>query len=300
MTNAANLSVFRVLLFPIEHFWAFAAKLMTGTSDVLHGVIGVLGLVMAPFALVSMFYRFKIPSANAVRGFIYGAGALLVMGFALFSVDLHAVIILAPVVAVFGSAYFFLLLESRKLHPVYVQAVVGVVVLATLWSALGLAVWKSDLPEQSKALASTKIVNDSFDGMLYTDIPWAIAWRTNGLAIWLPCRDEDVYELRSKGLPLNFAILTSECESYASNDTWSLLHRFQFWRDYMKDPSGPAAKAQISTLANQPNLTLIDIERSVREMKRQLSVSESISGCTSERFRGLAPDEFILVTCPPK
>ena len=299
-TDAANLSILRALLFPIERFWAFAAKLMTGTSDVLQGMIALLGLAVLPFALVSMLYRFKIPSANAVRGFVYGAGALLVISFALFSVDSRAVIMLAPVIAVFGSAYFFLLLEAKKLHPVYARTVIAVVVLATCWSALSSAIWKSDLAEQSKALASTMVLSDMFNGIMYTDVPWTIAWRTNGLGVWLPCKDEDVYELSAKGLPLNTALLTPECDDYSPNDTWYMLHKFQFWRDYLKDPSVPATKAGISGLASRPDMSVDQVERGLREMKRQLPISESITGCDAQRFRGLAPDDFIIVTCPPK
>ena len=300
-TDAANLSILRVLLFPLEHFWAFAAKLMTGTSDMLQGVIVLLGLAIVPFALVSVLYKFRIPSANAVRGFAYGAGALIVISFALFSVDAHAVIVLAPVIAVFGSAYFMLLLDAKKLHPVYARAVMAVVVLVTCWSALSSAIWRSDLEEQGKALAATMILGDQFKGVMYTDVPWAIAWRTSGLGVWLPCKDEDVYELSSKGLPLIEAILTPECESYLPTDTWYVMHRFQFWRDYLKDPTAPAAKSRISSLAARPDMTVGKVERGLREMKRQLPISESINGCSAERFPdALAPDEFIIVTCPPQ
>ena len=299
-TDAANLSIFRALFFPIERFPAFAAKLMTGTSDVLQGIIAVLGLAIVPLALVSMFYRFRIPSANAVRGFMYGAGVLLVISFALFSVDSRAVILLAPAIAVFGSAYFFLLLDAKKLHPVYARTVIAVVVLVTCWPALSSAIWKSDQAAQSKLLAFSMMLKDSFNGVIYTDMPWAIAWRTSGLGVWLPCKDEDVYQLNSKGLTLSHALLTPECDNYSPNDTWYKMHRFQLWRDYLKDPAAPASKAQISSIAAQPNLTVKDVERGLREMKRQLPISESISGCDSERFRGLAPDDFIIVTCPPK
>jgi len=299
-TDAANLSILRVLFFPIERFSAFAAKLMTGASDVMRGMIAVLGVAIVPFALVSMLYKFRTQSANAVRGLVYGAATLLVISFALFSVDSRAVVLLAPVIAVFGSAYFLLLLDAKKLHPIYARTVVAVVVLVTCWPALSAAIWRSDFDEQSKATASTIILSDRFNGVIYTDVPWAIAWRTSGLSVWLPCKDEDVYQLTSKGLPLNNAILTPECDSYSSDDTWYLLHRYQFWRDYLKDPTAPAARAQITRLAAQPDLTLERVERELRERKRQLPISESISGCTAERFRGLAPDDFIIVTCPPK
>lgn len=299
-TDAANLSILRALFFPLERFSAFAAKLMTGTSDVLQGMIAVLGLAIVPFALVSMLYKFRIQSANAVRGLVYGAGVVLVISFALFSVDSRAVILLAPVIAVFGSAYFFLLLDAKKLHPVYARTVIAVVVLITCWPALSSAIWKSDFAAQSKLLASSTMLKDSFSGVMYTDVPWAIAWRTSGLGVWLPCKDEDVYQLSSKGLPLNNAVLTPECDNYSPNDTWYRLHRFQFWRDYLKDPAAPASRAQISSIAAQPEMTVEKVERGLREMKRQLPISESITGCDAQRFRGLAPDDFIIVTFPPK
>ena len=299
-TDAANHSVLRALLFPVEHFWAVAEKLMLGTSDVLSNLIAVLGLAVLPFALVSMLYKFKVPSANAVRGLMYGAGILLVLSFALFSVNLHAVAVLAPAIAVYGSAYFFLLLDAKKLHPIYAKSAVAAIVLITCWPALGNAVWQSDVEHQSRALRSTIILVDRFDGIIYTDVPWAIAWRTNGVGVWLPCRDEDVYELRAKGLPLENAILGPECNSYQQDDTWYLLHRYQFWRDYMKDPTAPASRDQITKIATQPNLTVEKVERELRERKRQLPISESIIGCTSEKFRGLAPDDYVIVECPSR
>jgi 4-amino-4-deoxy-L-arabinose transferase-like glycosyltransferase len=299
-TEAANLSILRVVLFPIERFESFAAKLMTGTFGVMRAMSLVLGVIVLPFALVSTLYKFKIPSANAVRGFVYGAAVLLVICFALFSVDSYAVILLAPIAAIFGSAYFLLLLDAKKLHPVYARTVITALVLATCWPALGTVVWKSDLAERNKALASTMILRDTFNSIMYTDVPWVIAWRTSGLGVWLPCKDDDVYELNSRNLPMRNVVLTPECESYSPTETWYMLYKYQFWRDYLKDPSVPAAKAAISMIAAQRDVTVELVERGLREMKRQLPISESIIGCTAERFGSLSPDDLIIVNCPPR
>ncbi len=69
-TDSANLSVLRPVLFPVEHFTSFAAKLMTGTSEVAQAMAVTLGLVALPLALVSALYKFRAPTANAVRGFV--------------------------------------------------------------------------------------------------------------------------------------------------------------------------------------------------------------------------------------
>lgn len=299
-TSQANLSLSRVLFFPIESFSSFAEKLMNGLRAILLDLMPVLGLAVLPFAVVSMLYKFRFPAANAVRGFVYGTGTLLVVVFALFSAHSMAVVVLAPIIAVFGSAYFFLLLDAKKLHPIYARTAVAALVLITGFPALSAALWQSDVAEQKKALENTVLLADRFDAIMYTDVPWAIAWRTNGLGVWLPCTDEDVYTLESRGLPMSYAILTPECGKYTPDDTWYLLHRFQFWRDYLKDPTSPTSRSHISSIAAHPNLTAEIVRRELRENKRQLPILNCITGCTAERFRGLAPDECVLVTCPPR
>lgn len=299
-TDPANLSVLRILFFPIEHFWAFVTKLSTGLYDVLRGFAAVVGVIVGPAALISMLYRFRMPTPTAVRGFIYGAGIVLAAAFALFSGDQRGVILLAPAMSVFGSAYLLLLLDAKKLHPVYARAVIGFVVLVTCWPALSNALWRLDHAADSKALASTIILNDSFSGTMYTDVPWSVAWRTSGMAVWLPFKDEDVYKLSSRGLAMEYALLTPECNSYPQDDTWYLLHRFQFWRTYLKDPTSSASRILISKVAARPELSTEQVERELRERKRQFRLVETVDGCTAEHFGGLAPDDYVIVTFPPR
>ncbi len=229
-----------------------------------------------------------------------GAATLLVICVALFSVEHHAIVILAPVTAVFGSAYFLLLLDAKKLHPVYSRTAIAVLVVITAWTSLSAVIWKAGVAEKAKSLASTMLLKDAFNGIMYTDTPWAVAWRTSGIGVWLPRNDDDVYELDARGLPLRSALLTPECANYAPTETWFVIYRYQFWRDYLKDPSSPAAQAGISTIAAQQDMTVERVERGLREMKRQLPICESISGFTAERLPGLAPDGYIVVTCPPR
>ncbi len=299
-TDQSNLSLSKVVLFPLDNFPAFAEKLLTGAQVVGRSLTAVLGCVFLPFALVSMLYRFKAPAANAVRALLYGSIAILLTVFALFSVNNHAVVLFAPAIAVYGAGYLLLLLEAKKLHPIYARVVIGAAVALTCLPALSTTIWKSDFGEQSKALESSIVLTDSFDKIMYTDIPWAIAWRTSGIGVWLPLRDQDVYELAAKSLPLNYAIMTNESNTYSRMDTWHLLHRYQFWRDYLKDPDAPATKAQLASIAIQPGLSVDFVEREIREQKRQLPIFNSISGCSVERFKGLGPDEVVILSCVPR
>ena len=303
-TDAANLGVARAVLFPIERFWSFTAKLMTGSTEVLQATLAALGLGIMPFAFVSMLYRFKVPSANALRGFVYGATALLVPCFALFSVDPKAVVLLAPVVAIFGSAYFFLLLDAKALHPIYARAAVGVLVLVTAWPGLSATLWRSDTPEL-RAIAEANryyvvvLAQRGFRGLVYADVPWIAALRTEGTAVWLPRTDADVTELTAAGLPMQGAILTDEADTYSSSEVWYKLHGFDFWRRYLNDPN--KCKDDMAQIAAGQRIGVDQVERGLREMKRQLALSDSVSECSSTLLKGpLDPDTIVVVQFPPR
>ncbi len=231
----ADRGVAALLWFPLERFASFAQKLVSGSTGVLAAMVSTLGLVVLGFAAVSMLYRFKIPQANATRGFAYVFVPLFTVIFALFSAHKHCVVLFLPVAAVFASAYFFLLLDAKRLHIVYSRALVAGLVLINAWTAIGAIVWPDGRSIDDANLFFVRAAESS--DIVYTDVPWLAALRTNGRAVWLPRTDADVEALASEGLPMPFVCLTRKSEDYPADEAWYLLYRWCVWRDYIKDPN---------------------------------------------------------------
>ncbi len=212
------------LLFAVEHFPDLSAKLGRSTSVLVNSALSMLGWIALPFALVCMLYKFKTPTANAVRGIMYAAAPLGVLCFALFSVEPGATAVLAPAAAVFACAYFLLLLNAKKLHPVYARGMVKAFLFIAMAPALIAIAWPDNTPDDPRTVVVHRLFANAgtkgVSGILYTDVPWLSAWRTNSLAGWLPCTDSDVSELAAKGVPMRVIILTPESERYSPQEVW--------------------------------------------------------------------------------
>ena len=277
--DSANRGFARVLFFPIERFSSFTSKLIAGSSDVLQNMGVMLGLLVLPFALVSMLYRFKIPATNAIRGLSYGIAAVLIVCFALFSTGFQSVIILAPIIAVFSAGYFFLLLDAKKLHPVYTQMITAAFVLITFWPAFALVLEsdqkKVNLGDMDYIIGAQKMAG----GLVYTDEPWIGAWRGDGVAVWLPRTDEDISELSAAGMPMRIVVLTAESGNYSPDEAWYLLHKIKLWRDYVNNPDACLQRIKDWTEhAGRKQSDFRGIEMGIRERKRALEVCSSLGG----------------------
>jgi hypothetical protein len=296
-TDAILQNPVRVLLFPLEHFTAFARKLSWGLSDVLIYLGPVLGLAVLAFFTVGMLYRFRKQSANAVRGLMYGITPLVVLSFGLFSVDPKAVVMFTPAVAAFGSAYFLLLLDAKKLHQFYYRVLVALFVLAMSYGALTSIVW----PPRSGMASTAVAVHNYFQSLgsrgvvakLFTDVPWAAAWRTMGLGIWLPVTDDDVGVLSSKGLPMEAIVLTPESDKYSPDEIWFNLHNVELWREYIRDPRGAAEKAGRTPAWSRYSLE--QVEQYLKRAKRQFAISKSLDGFVVQSGDPLVPDDLFVL-----
>lgn len=279
-TEADVSSLARVILFPVEHFNAFLTKLIAGGSDVVLAFVPMLGLAILPIVVVSMLYRFSSESGNMLRMFIYLAVACSVVVFALFSVDTRAIILFAPIFGIFGSAYFFQIIDDRKLHPVYVNLAIGVVIAAScLPSAAEIMVRRDPLPRSEITTPNEFFVSLSAGGLrgvVYSDLPWLAAWRMDVTAIWLPRSDDDVVELNAAGFPMRVILMTSEVDTYPATETWFLVHKSKLWRDYLRDPED--CMAEFKREANPPDLWFERFQKYMKERRRTLPLSRSISG----------------------
>lgn len=293
-TAPAHRNQLTVILFPIEHFMAWARKLASRSTEMMSAMAPIFGPVVLAFAVVSMLYRFKKPTANAVRGAVYAAAPTALICFALFSIERDAVMIFAPIVSVFGTAYFMLLLNAKKLHPFFYKMLVAGFVVAASYQAVFAIVWPPvavSVPgEQTAYEYFQRLGAKGVQAQIFTDKPWEAAWRTLGTGIWLPLTDSDVAALSAKGFQMEGIVLTHESDNYSPDEIWYNLHRVRAWQEYIRDPK--AGLAEVLREAGVDPQDAQKVDKYLQRLKRQFAVSQSLRGFVIQPRDPLAPDDL--------
>ncbi|MCE5324479.1 glycosyltransferase family 39 protein [bacterium] len=285
-----------VLLYPIEHFSSFSRKLMTGTSSALVDLLTILGLVILPLAVVSMLYKFKPPTANAVRGLLYVLAPILLVSIALYSIDHNALVLLAPMAAIYGSAYFFLLLDAKKLHPVFWRGLMIGVIAITFWPALAQIIWRA--PEKYDTLREASTILSQGDklniGCIYTDIPWLAAWRNLHMdGVWLPLSDKDIEHLGLNGFRMHTIVLTNESRSLPADEIWYRLFTSKLQRDFIADPDAVLERVRVhSQKLGHDSEEATSIKRFFNQSQRNSEVFEALEGFRQADLGPYASDEI--------
>jgi hypothetical protein len=293
-TLPAHRDPLTVILFPIEHFVAWMRKLTSRSTDMISAMASIFGLVVLAFAVVSMLYRFKKPTANAVRGVVYATAPIAIICFALFSIERDAVMILAPVVSIFGTAYFILLLKAKQLHPFFHKMLIVGFVVAASYQAVFTIMWPPaafKVPgEQAAYEYFQRLGTRGFQAQMFTDKPWEAAWRTLGTGVWLPMTDSDVAALQAKGFQMEGIVLTHESDNYSPDELWYNLHRVRAWQEYIRDPK--AGLAEVLKIARVDPRDAQKVEKYMQRLKRQFAISQSLRGFIIQPRDPLAPDDL--------
>lgn len=289
----------KLLLFPMDRFPSFADKLMRGGSGLMLDMMSLIGYFATAFAVVGMLYRFRSSSANAVRGYIYGALPVMLICFAVFSVGSLALVIFGPVASVLACAYLLLLLDAKKLHPFFTKLLIGGLVFLTAIPAVVGAIWVGRRPQPEGAdeigyvLSHSLFLQNASRTPVYTDIPWTVAWKTPGVGVWLPVSDSDCRILSGMSLPLNMVLLTPECEGFPPDEIWRALHSIRVWRDYVRNPD-----RGVRTILEEAGLAperVPHAKSTIDRMLRRFQASEVMRGFTAVRQDPLTPDYVQLL-----
>jgi hypothetical protein len=291
----------KALLFAFEEFGSFARKLVHRSGDMASALPSTMGLGVLAFALVSVLYRFKNPAANTVRGLLYGLGPVMIAVLAVYSDGTDCLVIFAPAVAVFASAYLILLVEARKLDPFFARVLVGGFLFVTAIPILPMLIWGSGGDGAYDRRASTsqyfyEAGNRGISSLVYTDAPWVASWRTMSPAVWVPMKDEDVHTLEAKGMTMRVVILTPESESYSPDEIWWLLHKVRLWREYVHDPGKGLEEIMRSVKVRDDQVDLA--RKYLQRLKRRYAVSTTISGFVPKQQDPLGPDDIQILIHP--
>ncbi len=293
-TSPVQRDQLRVILFPLEHFMAWARKLTSRSIDMMSTMAPMFGPVVFAFAVVSALYRFKKPTANAVRGAIYASAPIALVCFAIFNIEQDAIMIFAPVVSVFGTAYFMLLINAKKLHPFFYKMLVVGFIVAASYQAVFAIVWPPiavNVPGEQTAYEYFQSLGaKGFQAQIFTDKPWEAAWRTLGTGVWLPLTDDDVAVLSAKGFSMEGIVLTHESDNYSPDEIWYNLHRVRAWQEYIRDPK--AGLAEVLREAGVDPNNAPKVAKYLQRLKRQFAVSQSLRGFVVQPRDPLAPDDL--------
>lgn len=293
-TSPAHRDPLTVVLFPIEHFVAWMRKLTSRSTEMVSAMAPIFGPIVLSFAVVSMLYRFKQPTANAVRGVIYATAPIALICFALFSIEQDAVMIFAPAVSVFGTAYFMLLLKAKQLHPFFHKMLIVGFVVAASYHAMFTIIWPPvafKVPgEQTAYEYFQRLGAKGFQAQMFTDKPWEAAWRTLGTSVWLPITDSDVAALYAKGFQMEGIVLTHESDNYSPDELWYNLHRVRAWQEYIRDPKAGLAEVLKTAIVDPRDAPKVD--KYMQRLKRQFAISQSLRGFVVQPRDPLAPDDL--------
>lgn len=179
----------------------YLQKLMLNLSPILRGdFINMAGGWITPFFMVGLLVGFRNQALRRLRYFTVGSIVILIVTQALGRTQLseetpefnseNLLILMSPLVTVFGVGLFYSLLESIQ-FPIYQLRHVAVgcfvfLVRLPMWLSLllpgeGPIAYPPYWPD--KIQASAHVLNEN--ELMMTDIPWAVAWYGDREAVWL-------------------------------------------------------------------------------------------------------------------
>lgn len=182
-------------------------KLFTGLSHFSvqgWGLVG--GGLAAIFFVASWLHPFRQLRANLLRFFVIIAGLTLVMSGTLVQPrpealsESNTLVLLVPVLLLFGVAFFFILLDRLELNLVWLKPCAVVLLIGLHTAPLLLTLAPPDPATYRYPPYFPPVLR--YIGNLYTptetlvsDLPWAVAWYGDRATIWLPATVKDFFEL---------------------------------------------------------------------------------------------------------
>jgi hypothetical protein len=214
-------------------FWL---KLKTNLHQIITSELPTLGgSWVTAFFLVGLLVGFRNPAVARLRYFLLGCGLVLTLAQALGrthlseeSLELNSenlLVLLVPLVFVYGVSLFYLLLEQMPLPlPQLRFLVIGIFTLVAclpmvfvfLLPATHPIAYPPYYPPRIQTMAGLLEENE----LVMSDIPWAVAWYGQRQCVWLTLRcmpdtkdtsrHEDFFAINNHPKPINALYLTPE------------------------------------------------------------------------------------------
>jgi hypothetical protein len=179
------------------------------------------------FFAVGLMYAFRRRDVARLRLVVLGALVCAIFGMALFEApseqngpEIHGgnlLVLFLPLVAVYGVAFFYLLLDRiafrirlSRAAAIAVFALINLMpmIFTLLHPRRGLFPYPPYIAPYTRMVAQWFGPND----IGVSDLPWAMAWYGDRRTIWLPTTIRDFYEMHDfappKGASVSFLMLT--------------------------------------------------------------------------------------------
>jgi 4-amino-4-deoxy-L-arabinose transferase-like glycosyltransferase len=193
------------------------------------------GSWVTAFFLVGLMIGFRKPAITRLRYFLMGCMAVLILAEALGRTQLseaspeinseNLLVLVAPLVLVFGVSLFFLLLDQIRLpflelRPVVIGVFALVVCLPMCFVFLPPKAIPVAYPPYYPPAIQTMAGWLKGNELAMSDIPWAVAWYGQRQCVWLtlkcapdakdPATHEDFFAINDFQKPINALYLTPE------------------------------------------------------------------------------------------
>ena len=272
----------------------FAHKFVVNAREMLATDLPKLGgNWLSAFFLVGLLMRFRNPTLGRLRYFALLSLAVLFVGQALGRTALttespgtsseNLLVVLAPLVFIFGASFFFVLLSQFEVSVASFRHFLLTFFVALVCAPLILAV----LPPHPSPLAyppyyppwiQTKAHQAPEQGLVVSDVPWAVAWYGRRQSVWWPLKyrsrsatmdTEDFYAIYSRKPVQALYLSTKTAKSLETASVWRWIHgetQDQEWEDFLlgvllkrEVPTGFPLRVAPEGLA--PEIFLTDSER---------------------------------------
>ncbi len=156
------------------------------------------GLVFCLF-IATFFYRFQRRGISALRWSILVSYSFLTLGAGLFGLEqMEVSFLFFPLVALLGSAFFYLLLDRLQIQIKVLS--LGVIAVFILFQTLPFLTAMSSPKPFSYPPYHPQImwnVMEPFedDELVVSDLPWATAWYGNQLSLHLPVTVQEFFQI---------------------------------------------------------------------------------------------------------
>ncbi len=199
------------------------AKFLTGARSNLLTNLRLIGSDFLVFFFgVGLMYGFRRRDTSRLRGALLGLLAWAIVAMSLIGSDPERIgpevsggnllVLLLPLVAIFGVAFFYLLLDRIPFRIKLTRgAAIGGFVLLNVAPMIFTL-----LPPRRPSFSYppymppvTRFVADNFEtnALACSDLPWAMAWNGDRRTVWLPISLNEFYEINDFVAPKGFQYL---------------------------------------------------------------------------------------------
>jgi len=234
--------------FVMQHPREVARKTLVNLGSLESALPAAYGLVLVPLLALSLFLDLGSSTANRLKWTVLAAAALLAVTLAASEPRFDMFYVLLGPVAALGGAGFVQALSVRVLSSKAIAAATAAILILSAFplALTALPGAPSEKPDRRNLDYLARAL--PADAVVLTDQPWAVAWYSNRMAVWIPrapsprprvgttirlseaadpTRDRSFAALEKMGVKPDAIHLSAQLQTYAANEEigrWQLLH----------------------------------------------------------------------------